>query len=539
MMNKKVKQRISVAIASVCALSCLSVVGCGTTTKVNDPNVLDIVMPDLGYGTDWMEALAADFTAKTGKKVEVDITPTEAGYSTSILAGTAEYDIYLIREAPAKLLTTNAANYSGYDPVLASLDDVYNSKVRGEDVLFKDKMKDIYEQYNHVDHKATGDYHYYSVQWCDTVFSLVRNLEVWKNEWVIPNTTDELLVLAEQIKNTDGGYTPFIWSAQATYWWQVANLWVTQYQGLEDMCGEKGFWNGYDEEGNQNVPEMWNRNGIYYALKVLDDLMNPENEYQHTLSDSVDFTTAQGYFCIPENKIAMMANGDWLYKEMVKNYSNAKLEMIQMPVVSGLIYHPDCENSIENDAELSALIKAIDASDKDAGLTGAGYSVTQKAFDKVYEARKMYTCGSQLNHIMISPAYSKSLDIVKEFYLYLASDEALKLYARSSGGFTLGFDTSDEVYAEAYKTANSFVKSSLDIKQRNQVAPWPIISSRLFIAGGMPVFPTIEMNDQKEPEKIFMLKPDDGRLTADEMFVNNYRNAKQKWSMFMQAAGLQ
>lgn len=94
------------------------------------------------------------FYRKTGTKVQIAVSPTESNYVTAMRAGTAKYDIYVLRANTYDLVVSNAANYSGYECILADLDDVYNSEVE-EGVLFKDKMKDMYEQYNRVDAKTT------------------------------------------------------------------------------------------------------------------------------------------------------------------------------------------------------------------------------------------------------------------------------------------------------------------------------------------------------------------------------------------------
>lgn len=548
-MTKKTKL-LATTLASVMALSGLAAcVGSNNEDALlKDKTVLNICMPDLGYGTDWMKAVANGFTQKTGTRVNVKVTPTESGYTTAMSAGKAPYDIYLLRQSTYGLVTSNAVNMTGNETIIANLDDLYNSqvgnetKVDGTPLLFKEKMKDVYESYNRI-YRTTADEqnntpHYYAVQWCDSAFSLVRNMKVWKDSWNVPNTTDELLALSAQIKNE--GATPFIWSSQASYWWAAANIWVTQYQGLEDMYGEQGFWAGYSEDGEKNSPNMWRRQGLLESLKVLDELVKAENAYQHVLSTSVDFTTAQGYFLIEENNIAMMANGDWLYNEMEENYPDANIEMMRMPVISAIRNLSECA-TIESDAELSALIDAIDAGS--TALSGTGYSVSQEAYNKVYEARKMYTCSSNINHIMVSPSDSDSLDIVKDFYLYMATEEGQTLFATGGAGFSHIFETGDAVRTAASAVQNDFVKSSEAIKADSEVAPWPIYTSRLFSMGGMPVYPTIELGYQF-PELIFSLQGDGlnvsggGYMTASELWVSNYNNARSKWSSYMSAAGL-
>ena len=169
---KKIKKGLCIFLA---ATLCVGITGCNkNNASLSDPTVLNITMPDLGYGTEWLKSVADGFTAKTGTKVSIAVTPTERDYVTSMRAGTAKYDIYVMRANTYDLVASNAANYSGYECILADLDDVYNSEVE-DGVLFKDKMKDVYETYNRVDAKGDGNYHYYAVQWCDSVFSLVRN----------------------------------------------------------------------------------------------------------------------------------------------------------------------------------------------------------------------------------------------------------------------------------------------------------------------------------------------------------------------------
>lgn len=511
-----------------------SLTGCNKgSADFNDPNVLNICMPDLGYGTDWLYSVADGFTAKTGHRVRVEVTTTESGYVTSLWAGKAKHDIYILREQTYALVMNNQSNYSGYTPVIARYDDIYNSEIPGEGITFKEKMIDAYENYNRLNAEEDGLEHYYAVQWCDSVQGIVKNLDVWNaHGWKNPNTTDELIALCDQIKS-DNSY-PFIWCSADSYWWNLANIWVTQYEGMDGMFGEHGFWRAYDTDGNQYVPELWLRNGLQYALQTLDTLVKDANGYQHPYSESVDFTTAQGYFLIPNYNIAMMVNGDWLYKEMSKNYSNARIEMIKSPVISKIIDHPDCEGTIANDAELSALIKAIDAGS--TSLTGEGYDVSQNAFNKISEARHMYTCGSNANHIMISPAYSDSLEVVKEFMLYYASEEGIAKFATGSGGFLPPFEASDAAIAASNSVANDFVKGTIAIKHQSEVAPWPVYYSLLFTLGGLSVYPVIETGYSR-PEHIFA-QSGSSYMTGDELFYLNYNNARDHWTEYLRKAGL-
>lgn len=531
-------KRINLLVGVTVSLSCVTLIGCKKSDQemLNNKNILNITVPDYGYGTDWLVNLADGFTAKTGRKVNVKVTTSESGYVTSLRAGKAQYDIYVMREQVYSLVNNNQNNYTGRPCILANYDDIYNSEVPGEGILFKDKMKDRYEAYNRTPTMIDNwNSHYYGVQWCDTAHGLVRNLDVWDRHpnWIVPNTTDELITLCRTILADN--CTPFIYSYAYTYWWNACNIWISQYEGIESMLGEQGFWNCYDTEGNQYTPDMWLRDGILEGLRVLDEICKDSNHFNHGYSKSVDFTTAQGYFLIPSQKIAMMANGDWLYREMSKNYANARIEMIKTPVVSAIRNHPDCEGTIESDEELSALIKAID--NGETALIKAGeYNVSESAYRKVAEARNLYTCAGSMNHVMVSPSYSDSLDIVKDFFLYMATDEGMMKFAKGSGGFAPAFDGSVSVYDYCDSISNDFVKSSEKVKRNKQVAPWPVFSNLLFTLGGLATKPVIDTG-YNSPELIFV-QTGSGYKSADELFRWNYEHASQHWSEYLTKAGL-
>lgn len=78
-----------------------------------------------------------------------------------------------------------------------------------------------------------------------------------------------------------------------------------------------------------------------------------------------------------------MANGDWFDNEMrsfcegleqTQGYCDT-VKLMKTPVISSII---DQTPTIENDAELSALISAIDAGE--TALKGEGYDVSQEGF---------------------------------------------------------------------------------------------------------------------------------------------------------------
>jgi len=533
-MKKLVKTAFALMLAFVLVFPFAACRSDGNDNPIDptDPDTLNVRIPDLGYGTDWLKALGDAFTAKYGNKVNVSITITDTGYSNEIRSGVSNYDLYLGR-ADANAYVANAVDVGSttYDSILADLTDMYYTDVDGESTLFVDKMLPSYERYNRIE--RDDETKYYSVQWCDSIFGIVRNLDAWDSAWKVPNTTDELIALCRQIKTA--GSVPFIWCSQDSYWWSYYPVWLYQYQGYNDMLR---FWNAQDEDGNGPTPDMWKRRGWVEALKVVQELLDDDNGFMHVYSKTVDFTTAQGYFLssastASASKIAMMINGDWLYKEMEKNYNDARIEMIKNPVISAIInVLPD--RSVADDAELSALITAID--NGSTALSGTGYTVTQRDFTRVAEARKMYP-NSNVSHQFVIPVYSKSVGLAKKFLLFCASDEGLEIHTRNIGGMTLPFVLSERVLNASDETANSFVKSTQTVKNNATMTPHIMYTNRLFSIANMQRLPCEGLSSTL-PELILSSKGQSTYLTAEEMCNRNYLNVSNKWNAFMTAAGL-
>ena len=450
-------------------LSCVLAVGmlmpmvaCGPDDGPDNPEeTLMMCIPNLGYGYEWLEALAARYTEKTGTPTYVEHTDTDAGYGTEILGGSGKYDIYFNR-GPAHTFVANPVRVGTktYECILEDLTDIYTSPnpYDNNQTTIKEKLRDGYDYYNEVlsdkDGDGVNEVKYYGVQYADSIVGIVRNKKIWKDSWGAPVTTNELLNLCSTIKGS--GYTPFIWSSEQNYWMNFWPVWVYQYQGYDDMLR---FWEGIPEAGKGDLPsaQMWNRAGWKEAMMVMEDLLYAPSGYMDTYSLSVDFTTAQGYFLDGGRNIAMMINGDWIENEMKKNYSNTDLDMIKVPVISSIInVVPD--KSIADDTELSAVIKAIDAGN--TSLTGEGYSVTQSDYDRVKTARNTYI-NPNTNHQAYIPVYSTKKTIAKDFIQFMASDEGMMVMSKTSKGFLLPFEYSDAQMSEIKGVAGSYIRSCL------------------------------------------------------------------------------
>ena len=108
---------------------------------------------------------------------------------------------------------------------------------------------------------------------------------------------------------------------------------------------------------------------------------------------------------------------------------------MRTPIISSIINNcPD--DTIADDAELSALIKAIDQGKTD--LKGEGYDVSQKSFDKILEARFIVD-GTSAGVSGVVPAYAKGKEIAFDFIRFMATDVGLGVFAKATSGATLDF----------------------------------------------------------------------------------------------------
>ena len=122
--------------------------------------------------------------------------------------------------------------------------------------------------------------------------------------------------------------------------------------------------------------------------------------------------------------------------------------MIKMPIISSIVN--TLENKNMTDAELSAVIDAIDAGE--TSYPG----VSQKDFDRLVEARRM-VYSATFDHCIGVPAKAKNKELAKEFLKFMASDMGQAIYAKHLNGLSMAYGY------EPTGTMNSFVQSRYDI----------------------------------------------------------------------------
>lgn len=417
----------------------------GQTGNSGKGKTLTIVCYEGGFGTAWLDEIAKEFASAYDCEVKVKKSYINGELIALLNDNSCNEDIVMA------LGTMDNAQNMGF---LVDLSDVYNSIPEGEDVAIKDKM--VQSVYNKL---LTDDGKIYQMNWANSVSSIVLNKTVldsiFPDGYEIPNTTDELIAFADAIKAK--GVYPFSMSTSVGYWDYLHWTWWAQYDGYEKYTDY--YYGIYHTEDGQRVKDttgqVLDNLGRLRALQVAETLLKKENGYMHAYADSMSWQesqiafVSQGYAGQDMTQCAMMVNGDWLQNE-VQSYliqKNQELIMIRPPVISSIV--ETLENKNMTDAELSAVIDAIDAGE--TSYPG----VSQKDFDRLVEARRM-VYSATFDHCIAVPAKAKNKDLAKEFLKFMASDIGQSIYAKHLNGSSMP-------YGYVPNSMNAFVESRYEI----------------------------------------------------------------------------
>lgn len=439
-------------MAAVCCLcTAFSLVACGDkkfeAEKVDLENdilsgTLNIRVWEGGFGLRWLDNVIAAFNEKyPDVKIDVKDSVHRDQVFGDITGKGNKYDLIF-----------SDAILTDYTDCLEPIDDVYSYVNKGESLSVADKLQPIYLKYL----KNRG--HYYQLPSYLGTYGIVYNGDyIYDDE--IPVTTEELKSLCADLKTS---IKPFIFSGETgtNYWDYIYATWYAQYEGMDAysaaLSGQIKDANGeykYD-------PKAAYLDGGLKAMQVCEDLLWYTNGNIVSDSTGLQFIEAQRSFL--KGSAAMMYNGSWLFNEMTllfPNGTDAEFKMMKVPVISAIT--EKC-TTIENDAELAALVRAIDAGE--TNLAGDGYDVNEKDFAKVSEARNFFYAGGE-GAAGVVPINARNKQIAKRFLSFMYSETGIQQHAASKAGCILpvkelNFKLSSD---------NSFTTTSYDIMLNNTV----------------------------------------------------------------------
>ena len=538
MMNLK-KKCVSVMLSAACLLSMAS---CGigkvnkNDSKTDDPTKANISLMtwDGGIGKEWLDKAAALFEEKykdstdfqegrKGVKINIEKSRNCAGSS---LETSMTYDIYF----------TESVNYYKLvnDGMLADLTEIMTTPLTdyGDDKTILSKIDPSYASF-----LETKDDKYYAIPFYDSFYSLVYDIDLWKNKGFyiskdgdftknlknlsvgrdgvsgtsddgLPATYEEFAKLMKKLR--DDTRKPILYCANGTDY--VANFlynYWTDYEGLDEMMlnytfegTAKDLINVSDDGTVTKLPEtkitfangydLQKQAGKYYALKFMQDVIcnNPDN-YEMIESH----TAAQKLFVnggvTNSEPNAMLIEGSWWENEAASAFATL------------------AENGDERHNYAIMPIPCADSS----------------------------KLGTKETRVSLSSSYglvnknTQNMKLALEFMKFLHTDIQLSAFtAETSMLRALNY----EVLPEDEAKLTTYAKSNVEIKEKaNVIYPYSsrkeVINNDLEFANFAWAWKTSAGNNQKNPMLYFTAKDLTGQ-SAEKYFNGIYDYFKTRWN---------
>ena len=456
------KKLVTVLLIACLGLSVCAFSACNKKINVNKTQKLEIYLYNAGYGYEWCESILEAF--KEEDWVKEKYPELETSFYKDVVGGTAP-----------ELLTSSSKKVNHYEIIMGSglftyltseycadlSEGVYNAKVPGEDITFKEKLLPAYvKSAAYVDSSEEQSDIYYEVNYASGMNGLAYNATVLKTlGYDVPNTTDELVSIMKSVYDLGGSSDcyketySYVCSSTASYSEYLFNIWWAQYEGSEEYAN---FYRGIDSTFGERSASVFEQEGRLKSLEVLNAFLGKDASGNTRYTWVNPNTTAQA-FREAQNKLYLgtgifTANGDWLANESRSFYEGLQakgercdeVKIMKTPIVSSII---DKLDSIDTDEVLSAVVDAIDngvvfselsnyTTDK-ASKTDLE-KVTEEDYDAVYAARCIvYTNGPRHNAVVPKDASGK--EVAMDFLRYLATDKANEIYMEKTNGASLPF----------------------------------------------------------------------------------------------------
>lgn len=456
-MSMKTLKRV---ISAVCILSMMfAISGCGNKGKkvdntVEDTKNLVIMAPKNGYGTEYLEKLAEAFEKQNeGVDVKIEIIDSSSAKVSETLKNYEYNDVDLYFNVNPTALAEEMRHAWDGQQALRDMNYLYDSQIPGEEMTLGQKVNKSYRRNLQSEGRTTEDTTddvTYGVPMMNGIMGLYYNETVidnalGKGNWSVPNTTDELLALCEQLKQKGvhflmpGGIDGFSLSMIPTWW--------AQYEGYENYLK---FYEGigYDSSKDREVENseyIFTQPGRKAALEVAYELVGAKNGYAPSNAVEINVSVLNEYqtrFFVSKNNYAFYPCGSWLPNEVKSNSGieyDSVVKMMKTPVISSIIESTDSYSgsddkrlpNITSDAILSQTIAYVDGK----GELPAG--VTEEEVEIIRQSRQFVS--AQATGI-VAPAYSNAKKLADKFLLFMASDEGIQIVKENSYGSFLAYD---------------------------------------------------------------------------------------------------
>ena len=406
----KIKKIMALALAGILTVGCLS--GCGGKGGNNqsrgEGSDVEISAFISGMGEEWLKNVVEAFN-KEYPEYNAFYKPTASWTGATSTLGMEDGDTVDL------YLATNWTDTS----VLEPLDDVLDSKAKGESKTIREKFNPSY-----LELETRTDGSVYSLTYGAGGLGFVYNLDLFQKAGItqVPRTSDELAAVCATLK--DKGITPMLHHKGGQYYMSFDEVWIAQAMGKE------AFDDLYTYPTKEKLAK---KDGRYDMLRAMSKIITPD--YIVAGSNTESHTVMQTKFLAGE--AAMAVNGSWLQNEM-GGFGDANFLMMKTPVISSI---KNRLTTIKNDQALREVIDAVDAvTDGDKAETdykdGDNYkvgelSVSASDWKEVKMARNSYV-SADFSSTAFMPKYSANKEGAKEFLRFLYSDKGLQIYAEAT-----------------------------------------------------------------------------------------------------------
>ena len=518
-MNKYVKKFISLVSVGAIAASVAGLSACGKNKNRSD--TLYIEAAQLGYGLDWLDAIAGAWANETGNKYKITRKVGSEGTSaitTEIESLASNHDIFIYRGSDlAKKVYQGGVTVKGqkYDNIYLDLTDLVNAELDGEGgATIASKLNVTYKNTYQINGK------YYGLPWMEGIMGIVRNVSVWDSleltDADIPVTTDQMFAVCDKIKkstaNTD--IAPFMYCAEDEYYSSFMFAWFMQYECSENV---QKYLAGKDPEGNISK-NLFSYDGQREMFNVVEQLVSANNGYQNSKSQSLNFTSMQGQFL--KGQAVFCVNGAWIELEQGASFPNVKIDYIATPIISALSkklsFYSDGADDEGDDAKLAAIVKYV------RGQSGEKPEfATDEDIEIVRDANKYQFASQGGAHVLAASSYSPKSELIKSFITYMYSDKGMKEYYKATNGATLPLELSkNSTYDDI--ALSTFQQSVQTIDRASVFVFQP--SSKIFSIGGVD----FKMFNGKASDYIKKLY--EGSLTAAGVVTANKTYLESNWT---------
>lgn len=564
---KNIKGKLSKILAgSLSAVMLFSATACGKTpVDIPDGESKDIKVKIVvaGYDTDWLHACADLFNETykdEGYKVTITLEDTVLNAVNEIkIPAKNDTDLYFEYDNINELIPQSYSilRQKGV-AVLEDLSDVWNSPAIGTD---KKPVGDNIIDRIAPDGEISGYKYNGRMTGYDGIYGLPYqsdgNNGLYYNPSVLAKygysaddclTTDDFLTVIKGIApeatkdnvSNSNLIFPVAWSYSLTggYHENLMLDWIAQYEGETSFAN---FLQFIPDEGTivDKGYTVYEKQGIYEAAKVMAEYLN--RDYSNPKISEYDHVQAEALMAT--GKAAFMVTGDYMYKELEKDYGSYLSNVLRMktPVISALgIKLNLCGAASHGDScsacneKLRNIVKAVDENKLTDAEIATAQGVTAEKVATIRETRGYYVSGGDgaKTHAFI-PSYADAKVGAKLFLRFLYNDECMKLY-RDNTYSDLPATWINEPEASSY----NFVQELHEMKSRSNAKQLQREYYTSTLRQNTPIFPKEGTVPAVYQSLSYSHTFGKATTTPKQLYEGNIEWVRVSWSEYLQSANL-